>query len=78
MAKVLLCTYAKDQPNCTALCRRMLVCHHGCMEIFRLLGLNLDKRGGSSTETETVRKITRALDLLEPEHARYVLPSRIC
>ena len=42
------------------------------MSIFRFLKLNVDDRSGSSAETETVRKITHALDLMEPGRARFI------
>ena len=42
------------------------------MSILHLLRRNLDGGSGSSSETETVRKITRALDKLEPERAKFI------
>jgi uncharacterized tellurite resistance protein B-like protein len=42
------------------------------MSIFRLIKQKLDESSKSSSETETVRKITRALDRLEPERAKYI------
>lgn len=42
------------------------------MSILRLLKLNVEKETKSSAETETVRKITRALDRLEPGRARFI------
>ena len=44
------------------------------MSIFKSLGisLNTDASGRSAAETETVRKITTALDRLDPARARYI------
>jgi uncharacterized tellurite resistance protein B-like protein len=42
------------------------------MSIFRILGIPSDSPGKSSPETETVRKITRALDQLEPARAKFI------
>ena len=44
------------------------------MSIWSYLGLEPDGAGQppSTGETETVRRITRALDRLEPERARYI------
>jgi uncharacterized tellurite resistance protein B-like protein len=42
------------------------------MPIFRLLKENLARASRSSNETETVRKITQALDRLDPERAKYI------
>jgi len=42
------------------------------MSLLRFLKLNPDEREKSSSETETVRKITQALDRLEPERAKYI------
>jgi uncharacterized tellurite resistance protein B-like protein len=37
-----------------------------------MLKQNLSRETGSSKETETVRKITQALDRLDPERAKYI------
>ncbi len=42
------------------------------MSILRFLKLNPSNQSSASPETETVRKITEALDRLEPERARYI------
>jgi uncharacterized tellurite resistance protein B-like protein len=42
------------------------------MSIFRLLKENLTRETHSSRETETVRKITQALDRLDPARAKYI------
>ena len=42
------------------------------MSILKFLGLDPAKTRAASAETETVRKITRALDALEPERARFI------
>jgi uncharacterized tellurite resistance protein B-like protein len=42
------------------------------MSILQFLKMNQENRPASSAETETVRKITEALDRLEPERARYI------
>ena len=42
------------------------------MSFLRFLKLNPSNQPASSPETETVRKITDALDRLEPERARYI------
>ena len=42
------------------------------MSILRFLKLTPESRSSSSAETETVRKITEALDRLEPERARFI------
>jgi uncharacterized tellurite resistance protein B-like protein len=42
------------------------------MSILRFLKLDQERPGVSAAETETVRKITRRLDALEPERARYI------
>ena len=42
------------------------------MSILRFLKLNPESQSPSSAETETVRKITEALDRLEPERARFI------
>jgi uncharacterized tellurite resistance protein B-like protein len=42
------------------------------MSILRLLKLNVENRAKPSAETETVRKITQALDRLEPERAKFI------
>ncbi len=42
------------------------------MSIFSLLKQNLVEKIKSSDETETVRRITQALDRLEPERAKYI------
>jgi len=42
------------------------------MSFFRLFKLNINEGSSSSRETETVRKITNALDQLEPDRARYI------
>lgn len=42
------------------------------MSILSLLGLKAEKNAPSSADTETVRKITRALDQLDPDRARYL------
>jgi uncharacterized tellurite resistance protein B-like protein len=42
------------------------------MSILRLLGIDSGDRRTPATETETVRKITDALDLMDPERARFV------
>jgi len=42
------------------------------MSILRLLKLNLEKKSETTTTTESVRKITRELDKLEPAHAKYI------
>ena len=42
------------------------------MSIFRLLKKNLSDLGKAPSETETVRRITQALDRLEPERAKYI------
>ena len=44
------------------------------MSIWKYLGLEPQgaRQPGSAGETETVRRITRALDRLEPERARYI------
>jgi uncharacterized tellurite resistance protein B-like protein len=42
------------------------------MSIFRLLKQNLADKTMSSNETETVRRITQALDRLEPGRAKYI------
>ncbi len=42
------------------------------MSVAKLLNLLRTHSEQSSTETDTVRKIVRELDQLEPEHARYI------
>ncbi len=42
------------------------------MSILRLLKFNLDEKPKSSSETETIRKITDALDRLDPERAKFI------
>jgi uncharacterized tellurite resistance protein B-like protein len=42
------------------------------MSIFEFLGLEKKKIAGTATETQTVRKITEALDRMEPDRARYI------
>ena len=42
------------------------------MSIFEFLGLEKKKLSGTATETQTVRKITEALDRMEPDRARYI------
>ena len=42
------------------------------MSILRFLKLNAESRSSSSAETETVGRITEALDRLEPERARFI------
>jgi uncharacterized tellurite resistance protein B-like protein len=42
------------------------------MSFLRFLKLSPSNQSASSPETETVRKITEALDRLEPERARYI------
>jgi uncharacterized tellurite resistance protein B-like protein len=42
------------------------------MSILRFLKLDPERPAVSAAETETVRKITRQLDALEPERARYI------
>ncbi len=42
------------------------------MSILNLLKRNLEGKNQPSSETETVRKITRALDQLEPDRAKYI------
>lgn len=42
------------------------------MSLFSLLKQSLTDRGKSQTETDTVRKITQALDRLDPERAKYI------
>lgn len=42
------------------------------MSLLRLLKLNVESRAKSSIETETVRKITQALDQMEPAHAKFI------
>lgn len=42
------------------------------MSILEFLGLEKKKVSGTSTETQTVRKITEALDRMEPDRARYI------
>jgi uncharacterized tellurite resistance protein B-like protein len=42
------------------------------MSILRYLKINPTDRTASSSETETVRKITEALDRLDPERARFI------
>ncbi len=42
------------------------------MSIFRLLKQNLVDLGKAPSETDTIRKITQALDRLEPERAKYI------
>jgi uncharacterized tellurite resistance protein B-like protein len=42
------------------------------MSILRLLKSNLDRNVHTSAETETVRKIIRQLDQLDPERARFI------
>jgi uncharacterized tellurite resistance protein B-like protein len=42
------------------------------MSLLRFLKLDPSNQSASSPETETVRKITEALDRLEPERARYI------
>lgn len=42
------------------------------MSILKFLGLEKTAAAGTSPETQTVRKITEALDRLEPERARYI------
>jgi uncharacterized tellurite resistance protein B-like protein len=42
------------------------------MSIFHLLKQNLARETGSPRETETIRKITQALDRLDPERAKYI------
>jgi uncharacterized tellurite resistance protein B-like protein len=42
------------------------------MSLFRLFKLAPEQGARSSSETETVRKITQALDRLEPARARYI------
>jgi len=42
------------------------------MSMWRLLGLNRAEAAASPSQTDTVREITRALDRLEPEKAKYV------
>ena len=42
------------------------------MSILRFLKFQPSNQSSTSPETETVRKITEALDRLEPERARYI------
>ena len=42
------------------------------MSIWKFLKLQPSNQSSSSAETETVRKITEALDRMEPERARYI------
>jgi uncharacterized tellurite resistance protein B-like protein len=42
------------------------------MSILRMLKVNLDRNAPASSETETVRKIIRKLDQLEPERAKFI------
>ncbi len=42
------------------------------MSILQLLKLNTDGKSLSSSETETVRKITKALDQLDPDRAKFI------
>ena len=42
------------------------------MSILKFLGLNIDKPGHATAETETVRKIVQRLDQLPEEQARYI------
>jgi uncharacterized tellurite resistance protein B-like protein len=42
------------------------------MSILRLLNLNSNRVGSPSAETETVRKITQALDRLDPVRAKFI------
>ncbi len=42
------------------------------MSILRFFGFNTDESNKASFETETVRKITRALDQLEPKRAMFI------
>ena len=42
------------------------------MSLFRLLRQKLDQSEKSTNETETVRKITRALDRMEPDRAKFI------
>src|ERR1041384_4188156 len=42
------------------------------MSILKLLGLRRDESRSGSGDTETVRKIVRELDAMEPERARYL------
>ena len=51
---------------------RPALCHDGCMSILRLLSHKVDRGNTPSAETETVRKITQALDLLEPARAKFI------
>jgi uncharacterized tellurite resistance protein B-like protein len=48
------------------------ICHDGAMSIFRLLKLRAEEGAKSPSETETVRKITQALDRLDPERAKFI------
>src|SRR5215831_1176435 len=42
------------------------------MSILKFLGLNIDKPGPATAETETVRRIVQRLDQLPEEQARYI------
>jgi uncharacterized tellurite resistance protein B-like protein len=42
------------------------------MSILRLLMLNANRAGSLSSETDTVRKITKALDRLDPSRAKFI------
>ena len=42
------------------------------MSILQLLKVNSEKRAKSSMDTESVRKIIQALDLLEPKRAKFI------
>lgn len=48
------------------------LCHDDCMSILRLIKKNLSDEPRSSAETDTVRKITQALDKIEPERAKFI------
>jgi len=52
------------------ICGRL--CHDIGMSIFHLFKQNIKNSPGSGADTETVRKIVKALDQLEPERAKFI------
>jgi uncharacterized tellurite resistance protein B-like protein len=74
--KVRLCfssnSHASDIPTRLVFEVACRLCHDSFMSILRLLKINLDGNVHASSETETVRKIIRELDQLEPERAKFI------
>lgn len=48
------------------------LCHHAFMSWLKFLGLSAPQSAQTDNRTETVRKITQALDQIEPQRAKFL------